>query len=377
MRIGIDARFYGPRFGGGGLGRYVSELVTHLQLIDTDNEYVLFLRKENFHECEIVNPRFSKRLVDIPWYTVQEQRQMPGHVRRARVDVMHYPHWNIPVFSKTPFIVTIHDLILLQDKASARSSTRHPLIHGFKYAGFRTVLENAIHRSKHIISVSQYTKDTILDHFGLHSDKITVVPNGVIPQRESRGVNLTALGVYQPYFLYVGNAYPHKNLEMMMHAFAQFHPHHPHVQLVIAGRRDLFSHNLEKEASELGLAPGAVRFVDLPTDEEVAALYKNAALFIFPSRIEGFGIPPLEALSYGTPVAAAHSASLPEVLRDGARYFDPDDIEKLTLLMRDATEAPHRFDDSIHAGKSQVDRFTWMKSAKQTLKVYNELSLLD
>jgi glycosyltransferase involved in cell wall biosynthesis len=163
----------------------------------------------------------------------------------------------------------------------------------------------------------------------------------------------------------------------MMHAFAQFHPNHPHVQLVIAGRRDVFSRKLEKEASELRLQPGAVRFVDLPTDKELAALYKNAALFIFPSRIEGFGIPPLEALSYGTPVAASSSASLPEVLHDGARYFDPDDIEMLTRLMQDATDAPHRFDDSLHAGKKQVERFTWMKTAKQTLNVYNELSLLD
>lgn len=376
MKIGIDARFYGPRVGGGGLGRYVTELVNHLQLIDTDHEYVLFLRKENFHECKIVNPRFSKRLVDIPWYTVEEQRRLPGYVRLARVDVMHYPHWNIPIFSRVPFIVTIHDLILLQDRTSARSSTRHPFVHGLKYAGFRTVLENAVHRSKHIISVSQFTKDSILNHFGIHPVKITVVPNGVIPQRESRSVSLTALGVYQPYFLYVGNAYPHKNLEMMMHAFAQFHPAHRHVQLVIAGRRDVFSRKLEKEAAELNLAPGAVRFVDLPTDDELAALYKNAALFIFPSRIEGFGIPPLEALSYGTPVAASESASLPEVLREGARYFDPNDIEMLTQYMNDAINAPHRFDASIQAGQAQVERFTWMKTAKQTLNVYNELSLL-
>ena len=376
MKIGIDARFYGPRTGGGGLGRYVAELVDHLQIIDTDNQYILFLRKENFHECKIVNPRFEKRLVDIPWYTVEEQRRMPGYIKRARVDVMHYPHWNIPIFSRTPFLVTIHDLILLQDKASARSSTRHPFIHGFKYAGFRTVLENAVHRSKHILAVSAFTKDAILEHFGVHPGKITVVPNGVIPKRETRGVSLSRLGVYEPYFLYVGNAYPHKNLEMMLHAFSQFHPNHPHVQLVIAGRRDVFSRKLENEVRELNLLPGSVRFVDLPTDDEIAALYKHASLFIFPSRIEGFGIPPLEALSYGTPVAASNSTSLPEVLQDSARYFAPDDIETLRETMYEAIKTPDRFEPLLQAGAKRVEHYTWMKTAKQTLNVYNNLSLL-
>lgn len=376
MKIGIDTRFYGPRTGGGGLGRYVAELVNHLQLIDTQHQYVLFLRKENFHECKIVNPRFEKRLVDIPWYTLEEQRRMPGYVRRARVDVMHYPHWNIPIFSRVPFLITVHDLILLQDKNSARSSTRHPFIHGFKYAGFRTVLENAIHRSRHILAVSQFTKESILEHFGIHSGKVTVIPNGVIPKREARGVSLTTLGVYEPYFLYVGNAYPHKNLEMMLHAFAQFHPSHPHVQLVIAGRRDLFSRMLEKEVRELNLSAGAVRFVDLPTDEEIAALYKNASLFIFPSRIEGFGIPPLEALSYRTPVAVSKSSSLPAVLQDSARYFAPDDIEALREIMYEAIKTPERFDHLIENGQKRVQHYTWMKTAKQTLNVYNNLSLL-
>lgn len=377
MKIGIDARFYGPRTGGGGIGRYVAELVSNLQTQDTKNEYVLFLKKENFHECQITNPRFSKRLVDVPWYTFQEQRRMPGYVRRARVDVMHYPHWNIPIFSRVPFVVTIHDLILLEDRQSARSSTRGALVHGFKFAGFRTALESAIHRSKHILTVSEYTKKRILKHFGVNEAKITVVPNGVIPKRETRSVSLTALGVYEPYLLYVGNAYPHKNLEMMLHAFAQFHESHPNVQMVIAGRRDVFSRRLEKEISEIKLQPGAVRFIDLPTDEEIAALYQHANLFIFPSRIEGFGIPPLEAMSYGTPVAAASSSSLPEVLKDGANYFAPDDIEALTDLMRTSVVAPERFAKTVERGKDIASSYTWKKTAKQTLDVYNSLSVLD
>ena len=376
MHIGIDARFFGPRVGGGGLGRYVAELVTHLQKIDQKNQYTLFLRKENFHECRITNKNFSKQLVDIPWYTLEEQKKMPGIVARSQVDFMHYPHWNIPVFSRVPFVVTVHDLIMLELPHSARVSTKSPIVYGFKHAGFRMVLESAIHRSRHIMTVSNYTKQSILKHFGIKQDEITVIPNGVIPPREARSVSLTNLGVYEPYLLYVGNAYPHKNIEMMMHAFAQFHRNHPYTQLVIAGRRDVFSQRLEKEADELGIKGEAVRFIDLPTDEELAALYKNANLFIFPSRIEGFGIPPLEAMSYGTPVAAAHTSSIPEVCKHAANYFEPDDIEALAELMRQAVDESERFDQSIKDGYEISQSYTWRRTAKMTLDIYNNQSLL-
>ena len=219
MRIGIDARFYGPRVGGGGLGRYVAELVTALQSVDTDNEYVLFLRKENFHECVITNTRFTKRMVDVPWYSFAEQREMPREIALAKVNLMHYPHWNVPIFSRVPFVVTIHDLILLEDPASARATTRNAFLHGIKSIGHRIALETAIHRSKHIVAISEYTKHSILEHFRVSGGKISVVYNGVRPPVGAEKVSLAELGVQQPYILSVGNGYPHKNLETTLSSF--------------------------------------------------------------------------------------------------------------------------------------------------------------
>ena len=376
MRIGIDARFYGPRVGGGGIGRYVAELVTNLQKLDQENEYVIFLKKENFHECVITNHRFEKRLVDVHWYTVAEQTTMPGEIKRARVDFMHYPHWNIPIFSKVPFLVTIHDLILLDDPKSARSTTRGVLVHGFKYAGFRTVLESAIHRSRHIVTVSEYTKESILHHFGIKYEKITVVPNGVNSPIDARDVSLTELGVYEPYFLYVGNAYPHKNLEMMLHTFSRYLETHPYTQLVIAGRRDVFSHRLEREANEIGLPIGSIRFIDLPTDHELSELYRHANLFIFPSRLEGFGIPPLEAMSYGTPVAAAHASSLPEILGEGANWFAPDDAEMLEAIMIQATDNPSSLKTKCEQALKIANTYNWQNATRKTLDLYQRFPSL-
>ena len=369
MKIGIDARFYGPRVGGGGLGRYVSELVTALQKVDRENEYVLFLGKENFHECVITSPNFSKRLVDIPWYSAKEQWAMPREVALAKVNLMHYPHWNIPVLSRVPFVVTIHDLILLEDPASARATTRNAFVHGLKSIGYRLALETAVHRSKHIIAISEYTKRSILDHFRVPGGKISVVYNGVKPPTGGEAVSLATLGVSQPYFLNVGNAYPHKNLGLMLEAFARFCKTDQQTMLVLAGKRDMFVEKLELEARESGIG-NRVRCIDTPTDAMLARLYADATLAICPSRIEGFGIPPLEALSFGTPVVAAQASSLPEVLKDTVRYFDPDDSSGLTRLMHEAIVTPEAWSALREPGKRQAASFSWDAAAKTMKGIY-------
>ncbi len=370
MRIGIDARFFGPRTGGGGLGRYVAELVTHLQQIDRVNEYVLFLRQENFHDCVITNSNFSKRLVDIPWYSLAEQRYLPREIAAAKVDVMHIPHWNVPLFIKTPFIVTIHDLILLEDPASAHATTRGSLVHGVKYLGFRFVLENAIHRSRHIITVSEATKRATLRHFRIRPDKISVVHNGVTPPPVGGGVVLRNLGVVEPYILAVGNHYPHKNLATLIRAFAAVHKARPDSSLVLAGRVDAFTKNLKQEARTAGLPESAVRFVDLPTDETIGALYRHAALLAYPSKIEGFGLPPLEAMHCGTPVMASDIPVLRELLGEAAKFVDPDAEEDMVQVMMDALDNPAELATMAELGKQQAAKYNWANTAKQTLEAY-------
>lgn len=370
MKIGIDARFYGPRVGGGGLGRYVAELVSNLQRIDRVNDYVLFLRKENFHECVITNGKFTKRMVDVPWYSLAEQRVIPQEVALSRVNVMHIPHWNVPLFLQKPFVTTIHDVILLDDPHSARATTRGALVHAVKYAGFRISLENAVYRSKHVIAVSEYTRQRLLERFRVAPSKITTIHNGIVPPGAVDGARLAALGVSSPYVLYVGNAYPHKNLDVLIAAFRMAHARHPELRLVLAGRRDQFVERLERDVRDEGIAPGVVTFVNTPSDADLAALYAGATLFVYPSRLEGFGMPPLEAMTYGTPVAASNATSLPEVLGEAARYFDPSDVIKLAEIIVDSVDRPHLFDEAQRHAKHQPEKFSWKTTAEQTLNVY-------
>jgi glycosyltransferase involved in cell wall biosynthesis len=375
MRIGIDARFYGPKTGGGGLGRYVAELVTHLEKIDSSNEYVLFLRKENFHECRVTRPNFTKRLVDVPWYSLAEQRVMPREIALAKVNFMHFPHWNVPLFSRTPFIVTIHDLILLEDPNSAHATTRNAFVHGVKYAAFRVVLERAIHTSRHIITVSNHTKQAVLRHFRVRPQKISVVHNGVGVPSEGRGVSLRGLGVVEPYILAVGNRYPHKNLETLIRAFVPVFAGNPSASLVLAGRHDVFTERLMKSVTRLGLPERAVRFVELPSDDELGALYRHASLLAFPSKIEGFGIPPLEAMHAGIPVMSSDASCLPEILGDAALFVDPDNEEEMAQNMATALEDPESLAPLIAKGRQQAQKFRWEDTARQTLDTYLRFGL--
>ncbi|MCR4314316.1 MAG: glycosyltransferase family 4 protein [Candidatus Uhrbacteria bacterium] len=380
MRIGIDARMLGPNVGGGGLGRYVEELVHELGQLDHKNRYVLFLKKKGQWVEPAVAPadnvgamageEVEKRIADVHWYTIKEQLLMPRLIDREKLDLIHFPHWNVPLLLRTPFVVTIHDLILLEEPRSAKVTTRHPFIFFLKRIGYRIVLKSALKRARAIITVSQYTKSSILRHFPwVPSEKIHVVYEGL--------TNLSHLSTFppshlssSPYFLYVGNAYPHKNLESLLHAFSFFHKLHPEVHLILAGRDDIFYERLKKELEEIDVAPETVAFVMNPSDTELANLYRGATLYLFPSRSEGFGLPPLEAMSFGIPVAAARRTSLPEILGDAALWFDPDSIEEMVDAMETALTDKALRDQLVKKGFEQIKRYSWTTMTREIIEIY-------
>ncbi|MDD4271954.1 MAG: glycosyltransferase, partial [Patescibacteria group bacterium] len=218
-RIGIDARFYGPL--GKGLGRYTQEIVDNIIKLDRDNEYVIFLRRENFNDFKNNNPKVKKVLADIGWYTLTEQILLPYYIWREQPDLMHFPHFNVPIFCPVKFIVTIHDLILIKFP-TLRATTLGPVIYKIKNLAYRFVISSAVKRAKKVLAVSDYTKQTIVEQFKIASDKVIVTYEGVAeltkaPFNKGGGGDL----ISQPYLLYVGNAYPHKNLEGLIKVFSE------------------------------------------------------------------------------------------------------------------------------------------------------------
>jgi glycosyltransferase involved in cell wall biosynthesis len=379
MTIGIDARFFGPR--GKGLGRYTQKLIEELEEIDDHNDYVIFLRRENFDEFQPHNPRFKRVLADYRWYTLAEQIFLPFSIRRQKIDLMHFPHFNVPIFYFKPFVVTIHDLIL-RNFATRRSSTLGAIKYWVKNLAYRLVIWRALKRAKKIITVSKYVKNDIIKCFRISPQKIVVTYEGA-PEKSlpfpGFDYKLIEFGISKPYLLYVGNAYPHKNLERLVSAFEIIVEELKNdLQLVLVGEEDYFYERLQEEAPVLILQNAKVFekivFTDFVKDEDLWTLYQNAVLYVFPSLCEGFGLPPLEAMSHGLAVAVSNVTCLPEILGSAAVYFDPmnphDMAEKINQVLTDETMQKKL----IVQGFEQIKRYSWSRMGEETLKIYSAVS---
>ncbi len=369
MRIGIDARFYGPI--GKGLGRYTERLIQNLEKVADDHEFVIFLRKENFDEYQPKSPRFRKVLADFGWYSLVEQIRFPSLMRREGIELMHFPHFNVPVLTPCPFIVTIHDLILFR-YPTIRATTLHPVLYAFKYAAYRLTIGLAVRRAKKIIAVSEFTKNDLLKTFRLSPDRVAVTYEAAeLPEVKSQKSKVKS-EIRKAYFLYVGNAYPHKNLEALLRAFKDLRDDHLDAQLVLVGKSDYFYDRLRAEADRLGLLAGNdAIFYGYADDAELETLYRNARAYVFPSLFEGFGLPPLEAMLRGTPVVSSNATCLPEILGDAAAYFDPKDRNDMRRAMKAVFQDEALRERLIASGTARVARYDWATCAKQTYALYH------
>jgi glycosyltransferase involved in cell wall biosynthesis len=303
-------------------------------------------------------------LANIPWYGLKEQLKMLKIIAKEHLDLTHFPHFNVPVFYNKPFIVTIHDLILL-NYPSARATTLGPIKFFLKYFFYRIVIRHAIKKSKSIIVPSQFVKRDILKRFKVNAEKIKVVYEGTTFTRTVlvKGKD----GPCKNYFLYVGNAYPHKNLDGLIKAFEIFNKNKEY-NLVLIGKDDYFKKRLKKEFSEKNII-----FKDFVSDEELAEFYRSATAYVFPSFSEGFGLPGIEAMACGIPVLASNSSCLPEIYGDAALYFDPKNINQMAEKMEKIASDENLRAELIKKGFEQIKKYDWKKMTEEIVKIYKEL----
>lgn len=367
MVIGIDARFYGPRQKG--LGRYVQKLLEELEHIDSDNQYVVFLRRENWSAYQPARSNFQKVLADYRWYSLAEQLFMPWAIRRAGVELMYFPHFNVPLLCRKPYVMTIHDLILKRFP-TRRASTLHPFMYWIKNSAYNLVIWRAVRQARKIIAVSSHTKQDILQYFNINPAKLEVVYEGAPsppPQINAGEEVLRKYGLTAPYLLYVGNAYPHKNLARLIFAFDQYlRPAMPELQLALVGELDYFYRRLRRQFA----GRPQIIFTDFVSDDELAALYSRAAAYVFPSLCEGFGLPPLEAMAHRLPVAASRSSCLPEILGEAALFFDPEDAQDMAAQIKHILCDEQTRHHLIGQGSALLGRYSWQRMAQKMLKIF-------
>jgi glycosyltransferase involved in cell wall biosynthesis len=371
--IGIDARFYGAE--ARGLGKYTAMLLKYLEKIDHKNRYFVFLRKNNFGEFKPNNSNFIKKIADVPWYSLKEQVLLPQILRKEKIELMHFPHFNVPLAYKGDFLVTIHDLILLEHPTK-RATKLGPIRYFVKEKAYRMVLKRAICRSQKIITVSHFTKKDIIKHFPGSKGKIKVIYEAC--EKGQDGLKLreeTGFKKYKitgPYLLYVGAAYPHKNLERLILAFKKVKKKalFKKYQLVLVGGSNYFYKRLEVFARRKKVKD--VKFLGLVKDSSIFnTIFKKAEVFVFPSLYEGFGIPPLEAMARGIAVTASYTGSIPEISGNAALYFDPYNIGDMADKIKKILKDKNLQKKLVQKGKKRIEKFNWQITAKKTLEIYN------
>ncbi|MBU0646975.1 glycosyltransferase family 4 protein [Patescibacteria group bacterium] len=382
MLIGIDARFYGPI--GKGLGRYVQEVIDNLIEIDQVNKYVIFLGKENFADFKIVDSkRVKKIMINIGWYGFKEQLLFPFYIWREHLDLMHFPHFNVPIACPVKFVVTIHDLILIK-YPTLRATTLNWLFYKIKNLAYKLIISSAIKHSQKIIAVSDFTKKDIISQFKVLSEKVVVTYEGVAETLIQKQQNqndlekkdfLLSNKIVKPYLLYVGNGYPHKNLEGLIKAFQIIIKKYDNLQLVLVGRKDYFYKRLKEYAEELNLwqensIDSKIIFPDFVPDNKLNILYNQALFYIFPSFYEGFGLPPLEAMANGCPVISSNRTSLPEILGQASNYFNPEDQSDMLCQIERLINDSDLRKRLVKLGYEQIKKYSWKDCAKKTLEVY-------
>jgi glycosyltransferase involved in cell wall biosynthesis len=366
LKILIDGRLYGLE--NAGLGRYLINLISELSKLDEKNEYVLLLRKKYFDGLSLP-ANWKKVLVDYSHYSLAEQLILPGLIKRENPDLVHFPHFNAPILFRGKYIVTIHDM-LMHKSVGLEATTLPAPLYFFKRLGYRLVFDNAIRRSVKIIAPSFAIKKELIKYYKIPESKVLVTYEGVDIKEISSESKLTE----KPYFIYAGNAYPHKNLRRLIEAIVLLNKNNVQsVKLMIVSSRGIFTQRLERII--LGEKAGKyVKLLGFVPDQELFVLYKNSAGFISPSLSEGFGLPALEAMASGTLVLASEIPVFREIYQDNAIYFNPLDLSSIEKAMKGVLEMNSDLRmKKIEKARDFVKRYSWAKMAKETLKIYTEV----
>lgn len=372
VRIVLDGRTIADHFPG--IGRYTFNLAQALaKVLPAGDELTLL------HDPRQPNTRYDLaalaaqpglRLVEVRArnFSLVEQWRVPVALRRLKSSVYHSPYYVMPYWPGVPSVLTLFDLIPMLNPEDFSPMAR---------LSFAVAVRLAARAARRVITISQASANDLRKHLGLPEAVLSAIPLAAdpmfVPQPAESVARVQArYGLPADYVLYLGSNKPHKNLSGLVRAFVQLTPASVGgAELVIAGHWDERFPQARLAAQG---APDRVRFLGPVAQADLPALYAGATLFVFPSIYEGFGLPPLEAMACGVPVACSNSSSLPEVVDDAALLFDPLDVEAISgALERACTDSALRADLAAH-GLQRAQQFSWARTARQTLDLYDGLA---
>lgn len=360
MKIAIDARELRTS-----TGRYIERLIHYLQQIDQTNHYVILLKPKDMDTWQPTNPNFTKVACPHKEFSFAEQIGFKRQLEKLRVDLVHFGMVQQPVWYKaSPVVTTMQDLTTLRFK----NPDKNPLVFTFKQKVYAWVNKKVAKKSAHIITISEFVKRDLMAFTGVSPDKITVTLESA--DKLPTGSEPVAALTDTQFIMYVGRPTPHKNLRRLIDAFALLQQTHPDLVLALAGKKD--GNYLRHEAYVKEQGVRNVVFTGFVSDQQLRWMYEHTAVYCFPSLSEGFGLPGLEAMLHGAPVASSTATCLPETHGQAAHYFDPYSVEDMARAIDDILIDDTLRQTLIAKGKAHVATFSWRRMAEQTLAVYEK-----
>jgi len=356
--IVIDARIVNSS-----TGTYVERLLTYLQQIDTENTYTILVPSKDKDYWQPTAPNFTVMTVDFANYSLSEQIGFKKFLDKLSPDLVHFCMPQQPILYKGNHVTTFHDLTLLQ---TYNSDKNWFMFHLKQFIG-KFVFKSVAKSSKYIITPSEFTKKELVKF-------AKIDPSKVIVTYEAADVFVDELSPYnhsfKEFILYVGQQSDYKNIRHLGDAHQRLLSTHPDLGLILVGNKNASALKNEKYFTDKKYRN--IHFTGFLPNSQRDWLYTNASAYVFPSLMEGFGLPGLEAMGYGAPVVSSNATCLPEVYGDAAYYFNPTDVDDMARAINSVLTSNTLRDSLIQKGHQQVKKYSWQTMAGETYSVYKD-----
>ncbi len=378
MRVGIDARFavHNRR----GIGNYALKLIQNLAEIDTNNEYVIYIDKEDVKKVLPQKSNFRTKTIFPSNYLVWEQFVLPIHAKKDKVDILHCTGNTAPIFldERIKLVSTIHDVMFLKDYSELPKSTSYYQRIGRLYR--KAIVPKTIRHLSMALTISEFSKNDILQHLRqLDHNKIKVVYTSAnesfvqVDKINSLQKIRTKFNIDCNYILTLGAIDPRKNTELVIKTYLELKiKNNINEKLLIVGIPNWKQSEFYNIVEESNFKED-ILFVNFVSEEDLVLLYNCASIFLYPSLYEGFGIPLLEAMACGVPVVTSNVTSMPEIAGDAAFLINPHNGQELKAAVIKLLSDENLRNDLIARGLKQAKEYSWIKTAKQTLAIYESV----
>lgn len=357
-KIAIDARPINSS-----TGHYMLRLLQYLEKLDQENEYVVLVPSKDLDFWRPTNPNFSVMAADFKNFTFAEQLGFNKLLKSLNADLVHFMMPQQPVLYLGKTVTTVHDLIPFQ----TWNSDKNWFVYNAKRFVGRFVFKRIGRTSSYVIVPTNYIKRQYAEFAGVSEKKIVVTYESA---DEADKVYEKYPVPFKDYLLYVGQQADYKNLTRLVQAHQKLLDKNPKLGLVLVGKINKSKTGVSEYVRKSGARN--VHFTGYISDEQRNWLFPNSAAYVFPSTMEGFGLPPLEAMINGAPVVSSNAACMPELYGDAAEYFNPFQVDDMAIAINKVISDPKYRSRLIEKGLSQVAKFSWEKCAKETLAVYQK-----